>query len=140
MQYAISKQTMFLKIKKFQLRLGARKTFKFQAKIFYIFFFCLGLCIFGLGEGLLVLSTSGNSPWTVLAEGISKRTNISIGTATFFVSVSVLFLWIFIKQKPGIGTVMNIIIIAGMIDITLHFFDPPTNFYSKYILALSQFY
>ena len=137
MQYAISKQTMFLKIKKIPIKTwSSEKPLNFKPKFSTFFFLCLGLCIFGLGEGLLVLSTSGNSPWTVLAEGISKRTNISIGTATFFVSVSVLFLWIFIKQKPGMGTVMNIIIIAGMIDITLHFFDPPTNFYSKYILAV----
>ena len=92
--------------------------------------------MFGLGEGLLVLSTTGNSPWSVFAEGISKKTDISIGTATFIVSVSVLFLWIFLKQKPGIGTVMNIIIIAGMIDVTLYFFDPPTNFFSKYLLSV----
>ena len=92
--------------------------------------------MFGLGEGLLVLSTTGNSPWSVFAEGISKKTDISIGAATFIVSVSVLFLWIFLKQKPGIGTVMNIIIIAGMIDVTLYLFDPPTNFFSKYLLSV----
>ena len=137
MQYAISKQTMFLKIKKIPIKTwSSEKPLNFKPKFSTFFFLCLGLCIFGLGEGLLVLSTSGNFPWTVFAERISKRTNISIGTATFFVSVSVLFLWIFIKQKPGIGTVMNIVIIAGMIDITLHFFDPPTNFYSKYIIPV----
>ena len=73
---------------------------------------CLGLFIFGLGEGLLLVSTTGNSPWSVLAEGITKLTGISIGTSTFIVSITVLSLWVFLKQKPGIGTIMNIIIIA----------------------------
>jgi uncharacterized membrane protein YczE len=71
----------------------------------------------------------------VLAEGISNTTSLSIGAATFFISVSVLFLWIFIKQKPGLGTIFNIIIIAGMIDITLSFFDAPSSIWMKYFLA-----
>ena len=100
------------------------------------FFLIFGLAIFGLGEGLLILSTTGNSPWSVLAEGISNTTNLSIGIATFFISMSVLFLWIFIKQKPGLGTIFNIIIIAGMIDITLNFFDAPSSVLMKYFLAI----
>ena len=102
----------------------------------HLFFLIFGLAIFGLGEGLLILSTTGNSPWSVLAEGISNTTSLSIGAATFFISVSVLFLWIFIKQKPGLGTIFNIIIIAGMIDITLNFFDAPSSLWMKYFLAI----
>ena len=128
---------MFLKITKIPNKnWSSEKPLNFKPKISTFFFLCLGLSIFGLGEGLLVLSTTGNSPWSVLAEGISKITNISIGAATFFISVSVLFLWIFLKQKPGIGTVMNIIIIAAMIDVTLNIFDPPSSFFSKYFLAV----
>ena len=128
---------MFLKITKIPNKnWSSEKPLNFKPKISTFFFLCLGLGIFGLGEGLLVLSTTGNSPWSVLAEGISKITSISIGAATFFISVSVLFLWIFLKQKPGIGTVMNIIIIAGMIDVTLNIFDPPSSLFSKYFLAV----
>ena len=107
----------------------------FKPKLSTSFFLIFGLAIFGLGEGLLILSTTGNSPWSVLAEGISNTTSLSIGAATFFISVSVLFLWIFIKQKPGLGTIFNIIIIAGMIDITLSFFDAPSSIWMKYFLA-----
>ena len=111
---------MFLTIKKIPIKTwSSENPLNFKPKFSTFFFLCLGLVLFGLGEGLLVLSTTGNSPWSVFAEGISKKTGISIGAATFIVSVSVLFLWIFLKQKPGIGTVMNIIIIAGMIDVTL---------------------
>ena len=127
---------MFLKIKNIPIvSWSSDKSLNFKPKLSTSFFLIFGLVIFGLGEGLLILSTTGNSPWSVLAEGISNTTSLSIGVATFFISVSVLFLWIFIKQKPGLGTIFNIIIIAGMIDITLSFFDPPSSIWMKYFLA-----
>ena len=127
---------MFLKIKNIPIvSWSSYKSLNFKPKLSTSFFLIFGLVIFGLGEGLLILSTTGNSPWSVLAEGISNTTSLSIGAATFFISVSVLFLWIFIKQKPGLGTIFNIIIIAGMIDITLSFFDAPSSIWMKYFLA-----
>ena len=127
---------MFLKIKNIPIVYwSSDKSLNFKPKLSTSFFLIFGLIIFGLGEGLLILSTTGNSPWSVLAEGISNTTSLSIGAATFFISVSVLFLWIFIKQKPGLGTIFNIIIIAGMIDITLSFFDAPSSIWMKYFLA-----
>jgi uncharacterized membrane protein YczE len=127
---------MFLKIKNIPIvSWSSDKSLNFKPKLSTSFFLFFGLVIFGLGEGLLILSTTGNSPWSVLAEGISNTTSLSIGAATFFISVSVLFLWIFIKQKPGLGTIFNIIIIAGMIDITLSFFDTPSSIWMKYFLA-----
>ena len=127
---------MFLKIKNIPIvSWSSNSSFNFKPKFSTSFFLIFGLAIFGLGEGLLILSTTGNSPWSVLAEGISNTTSLSIGTATFFISVSVLFLWIFIKQKPGLGTIFNIIVIAGMIDITLSFFDAPSSLWMKYFLA-----
>lgn len=127
---------MFLKIKNIPIvSWSSDKSLNFKPKLSTSFFLIFGLIIFGLGEGLLILSTTGNSPWSVLAEGISNTTSLSIGAATFFISVSVLFLWIFIKQKPGLGTIFNIIIIAGMIDITLSFFDAPSSIWMKYFLA-----
>jgi len=127
---------MFLKIKNIPIvSWSSDKSLNFKPKLSTSLFLIFGLVIFGLGEGLLILSTTGNSPWSVLAEGISNTTSLSIGAATFFISVSVLFLWIFIKQKPGLGTIFNIIIIAGMIDITLSFFDAPSSIWMKYFLA-----
>ena len=115
---------------------SSEKPLNFKPKVSTFILLCIGLAIFGLGEGLLLVSTTGNSPWSVLAEGITKITGITIGTSTFLVSVGVLSLWIFLKQKPGIGTIMNIIIIAGVIDLTLFYFDPPASVVSKYILAV----
>ena len=115
---------------------SSEKPLNFKPKVSTFLLLCIGLAIFGLGEGLLLVSTTGNSPWSVLAEGITKITGITIGTSTFLVSVGVLSFWIFLKQKPGIGTIMNIIIIAGVIDLTLFYFDPLTSIVSKYILAI----
>ena len=128
---------MFLSIKNIpKVYWSSDKSFNFKPKFSTSFFLIFGLIIFGFGEGLLILSTTGNSPWSVLAEGISKNSKLSIGAATFLVSVSVLFLWIFIRQKPGLGTIFNIIIISGMIDVTLYFFDPPSSNMLRYLLAI----
>jgi len=128
---------MFLSIKNIpKVNWSSNESLNFRPKFSTSFFLIFGLTIFGLGEGLLILSTTGNSPWSVLAEGISLNSSLSIGAATFFVSVGVLFLWIFLKQKPGLGTIFNIIVIAAMIDFTLNYFDPPTSIFIKYLLAV----
>jgi len=127
---------MFLSIKNIpKVNWSSNESLNFKPKFSTSFFLIFGLTIFGLGEGLLILSTTGNSPWSVLAEGISLNSSLSIGAATFFVSVGVLFLWIFLKQKPGLGTIFNIIVIAAMIDFTLNYFQPPSSLFMKYLLA-----
>jgi uncharacterized membrane protein YczE len=78
-----------------------------------------GLWVFGTGEALVVASELGNSPWTVLAEGVSKHTPLSIGTATFAIGVVVLLCWIPLRERPGLGTVLNGIVIGAAIDATL---------------------
>ena len=75
-------------------------------------FLCLGLFLFGLGESILVVSQNGVTPWTVLAEGVANKINIGIGLSTFIISSIVFVFWIPLKLKPGLGTIMNIIIIA----------------------------
>lgn len=80
----------------------------------------LGLSLFGIGEGLVVASVLGNSPWSVFAEGLSVQTPLSIGAATFVTSVTVLLAWIPLgERRLGLGTVLNAVIIALMIDVTL---------------------
>jgi uncharacterized membrane protein YczE len=78
-----------------------------------------GLSIFGAGEATLVASHLGNSPWTVLAQGVSKHTPLSIGAATFAISVTVLLCWIPLREWPGLGTVLNAVVIGIAIDTTL---------------------
>ena len=84
-----------------------------------------GLFFFGLGEAIIIGSGSGVSPWTVLAQGISFRTGYSIGLTTFFVSIGVLCLWIPLRQKPGIGTILNTIIVSIVIDVSMPYLPVP---------------
>ena len=79
----------------------------------------IGLTIFGLGEALLIAAGVGVSPWTVFAQGVSKNLAWTIGTSTFVISSFVLILWLPLRQKPGIGTLFNIIIIALVLDFSL---------------------
>ncbi len=79
----------------------------------------LGLFLFGFGEAVMIAANSGVSPWTVFAQGISVTFGLSIGAATLFIGVGVLMLWIPLRRKPGLGTILNIIIIAGVIEFTL---------------------
>lgn len=75
--------------------------------------------MFGAGEGLIVASELGNSPWTVLAEGVSEHTPLAVGSATVAISFLVLALWIPLRQRPGLGTLLNAIVIGLGIDATL---------------------
>ena len=127
---------MFLKIKKIPSVFWSSKSpLNLRPKISSLFFLCLGLVIFGFGEGLLIVSNSGASPWSVLAQGIAINTNLSIGLITFIISITVLIFWIPLKQKPGIATLLNAIIIAIMIDLCIHFIPTPENYYSKLLLG-----
>ena len=88
-----------------------------------------GLFIFGLGDSLLVQSNTGNAPWTVLAQGVAGKLDISIGISTFAISTLVLLLWIPLREKPGFGTLSNIVIIAGAIQIGVNIFPLASNFF-----------
>ena len=128
---------MFLKIKKIpKVNWSSEKTYNFKPRFSTLFFCCFGLMLFGLGEGLLIVSYTGASPWSVLAQGISFNVNLSIGILTFIISVAVLILWIPLGQKPGIATILNALIIALMIDLCIKFVPTPSNFYNQLILAI----
>ena len=96
----------------------------------------LGLWLFGTGEAVLVAADLGVSPWTVLAQGLSTRLPISIGAATFLVSVLVLLLWIPLRQWPGLGTILNSVLIGIATDVTLGMFGAPTSLGWRWALLL----
>jgi uncharacterized membrane protein YczE len=128
---------MFLKIKKIpQVFWSSKKPLNLKPKISSLFFLCLGLIIFGFGEGLLIVSNSGASPWSVLAQGISLNVSLSIGLITFIISIIVLIFWIPLKQKPGIGTILNAFIIAIMIDLCIKFVPTPEKYYHQIFLGI----
>jgi len=128
---------MFLKIKKIpKVNWTSDKPHNLKPKFSTLFFCCFGLILFGLGEGLLIVSFTGASPWSVLAQGLSLNVNLSVGMLTFLISVTVLFLWIPLDQKPGIATILNALIIALMIDFCIKFVPTPSNYYNQLILAI----
>ena len=128
---------MFLKIKKIpKVNWSSEKTYNFKPRFSTLFFCCFGLVLFGLGEGLLIVSFTGASPWSVLAQGISLNVDHSIGMITFLISVSVLMLWVPLGHKPGMATILNALIIALMIDLCIKFVPTPSNYYNQLILAI----
>ena len=128
---------MFLKIKNIpKVNWSSDRPYNFRPKFSTFFFLCFGLMLFGLGEGLLIVSLTGASPWSVLAQGISLNVNLSIGTITLLISIAVLILWIPLGQKPGMGTIFNALIIALMIDLCIKFAPTPSTYFHQLILAI----
>ena len=128
---------MFLSLRNIpKVSWSSKKPLNLRPKISTFLFLCLGLTLFGLGEGLLIVSLTGASPWSVLAQGISLNVDLSIGTITLFISIGVLLFWLPLNQKPGIGTILNALIIAVMIDICIKFVPTPENYISQLILAV----
>ena len=118
----------FLRIKNIPtVTWSSDRPLNFKPKIKTLFFLVLGLTIFGFGESLLIHSAIGLSPWVVLAEGLAINFNWSIGFAMFASSVGVLLFWLPLKQQPGVGTILNIVVIAGTIEISMHLFDLSTD-------------
>ena len=85
----------------------------------------LGLWLFGIGEAGLINAGLGNTPWTVLAQGVAKHSPLDIGGATIAISVVVLLGWIPLRQRPGIGTVANVIVIGLSLDVMRHVLPHP---------------
>ena len=102
-----------------------------------LFYLSLGLIVFGFGEGLLIVSGIGASPWNVLHQGVAISLGLSVGTIAFLVSFLVLLLWHFLDQKIGLGTIINFIIIAIMIDVTIYYFDKSNEFFLQLLMVFA---
>lgn len=96
----------------------------------------VGLSLFGTGEALLVVAALGNGPWTVFAEGLTVHTPMSIGLATFVLSVIVLLLWIPLRERPGLGTIANAIIIAGALQIGVQVIPSPSALWLRLLFVI----
>jgi uncharacterized protein len=86
-----------------------------------------GLIIFGLGDSLLIQGNQGNAPWTVFAQGLTLKTGMSIGFATLLISTFVLLIWIPLREKPGFGTLSNIVLIATFIQVGTEIFPEQSS-------------
>jgi uncharacterized membrane protein YczE len=79
----------------------------------------VGLFLYGAGIAFMVRAEIGVAPWDVLTQGISKQTGLPFGLITNVVGVLVLLLWIPIRQKPGVGTVLNVLLIGPSAQLVL---------------------
>ena len=95
-----------------------------------------GLAIFGLGDSLLVQGDVGNAPWTVFSQGLTFKTGLSIGWATFFISIFVLLVWIPLNERPGFGTLSNIVLIATFIEVGTKIFPKQSSLLAGVIFSL----
>ena len=95
-----------------------------------------GLVLFGFGEGLLVQSHWGATPWTVFAQGIAKHATLSLGWATALISCVVLVAWFPLRERPGIGTLANLVIIAYVLDATTYIVAVASNPAMKVLYAV----
>lgn len=84
-----------------------------------------GLSLFGVGEGLLVVAHWGATPWTVFAQGVSLHTRISLGWASAAISCVLLLAWWPLRERPGLGTLANLVIIAFVLNMTADFVPTP---------------
>ncbi len=100
-----------------------------------LFFLVFGLTVFGVGETLLIAAGAGVSPWTVLAQGLGTQIGLSIGWATFVVSVMVLLLWMPLRQIPGLGTIFNAVVISIVIEVSLPWLPKPDLYVLQVIEA-----
>jgi len=115
---------------------SSEKPLNFSPKPLTLVMLCFGLSLFGLGESLIITASVGMSPWTVLAEGLSVTTGLSIGALTFLISLGVLLLWIPLKQQAGVGTILNVIIIAAVIEWSLPYLPHPETYPMQIIQAI----
>jgi len=97
----------------------------------------VGLWLFGTGDALLLAADLGATPWTVLAQGVTVRTGLSIGWTSFLVSCGVLLLWVPLRQRPGLGTVLNIVVISIAIEVVFTATPAPSALWARVTLVLA---
>ena len=113
-----------------------RSSSRWRTSVATLLVLTFGLFLFGTGEAMLVVSGLGNGPWTVLAQGLSERLAISIGWATFGVSVGVLLLWIPLRERPGLGTIANAVVIAASLQVMVEVLPEPQSPVPQLLLVL----
>ena len=97
----------------------------------------VGLWVFGTGEGLLVLTGLGNSPWAVFAEGVGRALGLSVGVVTNIVGALLLLLWFPLRQRPGLGTLANVALLGTAMDVVLDVLPSPGNLVVRVLVTVS---
>lgn len=85
----------------------------------------IGLLLYGISLAMMVRASIGVGPWDVLSQGMSRTTGISFGMMTNLIGLTVLLLWIPLRQRPGVGTVLNVLLIGSAADVALRVIPEP---------------
>jgi uncharacterized membrane protein YczE len=91
----------------------------------------IGLVFYGYAGALMVRAELGVDPWTVFAQGLENVTSLSLGVLTVLIGAVVLLLWIPLRQRPGLGTVLNILLIGPALDVGLLFIETPPELWQR---------
>jgi uncharacterized membrane protein YczE len=100
----------------------------------------LGLVLYGLTLAMIIRATLGNSPWDVLHQGMAKHLPISIGTAVILMSLVVLLAWIPLREMPGLGTILNSVLVGLSADVFLGLIEAPSSSGAQWVLLLGGVY
>jgi uncharacterized membrane protein YczE len=96
----------------------------------------VGLGCYGVSSSLLLLAKLGVDPWDVLHQGLSRQLGLGVGTWAIIVGFAVLLLWIPLHQRPGLGTISNVVLVGAVIDLMLAAFHPPHELGSRIALLI----
>jgi uncharacterized membrane protein YczE len=96
-----------------------------------------GLVLYGASDGMILLAGLGVDPWDVFHQGLSRRIGLGVGTWAVIVGLVVLLLWVPLRQRPGLGTVCNVLIVGVVIDLVLAAFTPPHEIVVRWLLLLA---
>jgi uncharacterized membrane protein YczE len=101
------------------------------------FLLFLGFACYGLAIGLMVRARLGLGPWDAFHQGLARQLGLSIGTAAMITGAFVMLAWIPLKQKPGIGTVLNVLTIGPMTNIALYYIPAPEDYALRWAMMLA---
>src|SRR5438270_5844888 len=97
----------------------------------------LGLLLYGASDAMMLLAGLGVNPWDVFHQGLSRRLGLGVGTWVVIVGVVVLLLWIPLRQRPGFGTISNVLVIGAVIDLVLAVVPAPSAIAPRVVLMLA---
>ena len=86
----------------------------------------VGLSLYGFSSAMMVQGRLGNMPWDVFHQGLGNHLGLDFGTVSVMVGAAVLLLWIPLRQRPGIGTVGNVVLVGATADLGLHLLPTPS--------------
>ena len=96
----------------------------------------IGLAIFAIGISLQMNANIGARPWDVFHQGVAKQTDISIGKIIVITGFTLLLLWIPLRQKPGLGTILNALEIGLIADVALEIIPEPNNIFIRIVMVI----